>query len=437
MKIKLSYISFLIVCLSAIFPSSAKTGMDAKSSEARGVQKQQIQRVPMDRWWTFEVENQDGLRLLCCAPKSWKWEANGPGSVIERYAPVDSVWYGNYDYEETPEATPSYKVVRLPEKVTIKMQIDNVGNEIDTVVPVVGWGVATLPYTEELYIPSTMTMRLHAGVCEAYLRSLYTPMLRSIHVDENNPTMTSRDGVLYNKEMTVLGNCPPLKEGDFVVPSSVEVIDEHAFIGSRFKTIKFEHPSSLTSVKGNAFDFRRYCQKLTGSRLDHIIANELSDKAFVDSIVFPDNGKEIRLEFGAFSNSNVGYIYLSKSVRKLGRYSLDNGKAMVIEVGHESPSGFILTEYPFGYFDKPTDKVLIVPKGCKANWENVEPWKYMTIFEAGDYDSSSIEDVVVPEAKADVYNLQGICVMRGASGDDVSRLPSGVYIRNGRKFVVR
>ncbi len=435
-----------MVCFAAIFPCSAITGIATKSSEPQGLQRQPMQRVPQDHWWDFRVENQDGLRLMYHAPKSWEWVSTGtmPGSpVIKRYAPVDTVWYGNYEYELTLENDPSYKVVRIPEKVTIKMEIDDAGNEIDTVVPVVGWGVAYLPYTEELYIPSTMTMSGPATGYDPYLTILRTPMLRWIHIDENNPKMTSIDGVVYNKEMTVLGNCPPQKEGDFVVPSSVEVIEEDAFSGSRFQTIKFEHPSRLTSVKNDAFNFRRYKKSLLD--MPGIDVAELSGKAFVDSIVFPDNGNEITIGYRAFFESNIGYIYLSKSVRTLGDYSLDTGrgdattaKTTVIEVGHESPSALTLNGTPFGYYNNPTDKVLIVPKGCKANWENVEPWKYMSIFEAGEYDdSSAIVDIVVPEVKADVYNLQGICVMHGASENDASQLPPGVYIRNGRKFVVR
>lgn len=46
-----------------------------------------------------------------------------------------------------------------------------------------------------------------------------------------------------------------------------------------------------------------------------------------------------------------------------------------------------------------------------------------------------IEDYL--PAEADVYNLQGICVRRGASPEDVNSLPSGIYIVNGRRHIVR
>ena len=38
--------------------------------------------------------------------------------------------------------------------------------------------------------------------------------------------------------------------------------------------------------------------------------------------------------------------------------------------------------------------------------------------------------------RTDVYNLQGICVCRGATQADIDGLPSGVYIIQGRKILV-
>lgn len=53
--------------------------------------------------------------------------------------------------------------------------------------------------------------------------------------------------------------------------------------------------------------------------------------------------------------------------------------------------------------------------------------------------SAGVENVATDAAEpatADVYNLQGVCVMRAATADDVRRLAPGIYIRAGRKFRV-
>ena len=52
---------------------------------------------------------------------------------------------------------------------------------------------------------------------------------------------------------------------------------------------------------------------------------------------------------------------------------------------------------------------------------------------------SGIDDILTDAAdgKADVYNLQGICVRRAATAADVKALPAGIYIVNGVKVAVK
>ncbi len=52
--------------------------------------------------------------------------------------------------------------------------------------------------------------------------------------------------------------------------------------------------------------------------------------------------------------------------------------------------------------------------------------------------TSSIEDILAEsDGNADVYNLQGIRVFRGATADDIAALPAGIYIINGTKIAVK
>ena len=52
--------------------------------------------------------------------------------------------------------------------------------------------------------------------------------LTSINVDTNNPIYTSVDGVLYNKNVSVLIQCPEAKAGSLVIPNSVVVLTDVA-----------------------------------------------------------------------------------------------------------------------------------------------------------------------------------------------------------------
>lgn len=58
------------------------------------------------------------------------------------------------------------------------------------------------------------------------------------------------------------------------------------------------------------------------------------------------------------------------------------------------------------------------------------------VISSGTLSTGSITINELP-AVNDVYNLQGICIRRGATPDDINSLPVGVYIINGRKYMIR
>lgn len=55
--------------------------------------------------------------------------------------------------------------------------------------------------------------------------------LREIKVALDNPVFSSQDGILYNKDGSVLICCPPGRNGEVIVSRSVTVVDEGAFDG--------------------------------------------------------------------------------------------------------------------------------------------------------------------------------------------------------------
>ena len=114
----------------------------------------------------------------------------------------------------------------------------------------------------------------------------WSSSLTNISVDENNETYSSLDGVLFNKQKTVLYSYPAGRKGpyqvpsgvthisngafssckgltDIELPSSVEVIEERAF--SSCKGLKnIELPSKVTSIEEDVFS---YCEGLTSIKL--------------------------------------------------------------------------------------------------------------------------------------------------------------------------
>ena len=83
--------------------------------------------------------------------------------------------------------------------------------------------------------------------------------LASINVDSENTNYASDDGVLFNKEKTVLICCPAGKTGSYVMPNSVTEIWYEAFYYCKNLT-SITIPNSVINIGSRAF---YYCTSLT------------------------------------------------------------------------------------------------------------------------------------------------------------------------------
>ena len=86
--------------------------------------------------------------------------------------------------------------------------------------------------------------------------------LTTIEVDSANTTYSSEDGVLFNKDKTILIRYPKGNtRTSYTIPSSVTSIGDSAFRGcSSLTSVDFEENSQLTSIDDEAFS---YCSRLT------------------------------------------------------------------------------------------------------------------------------------------------------------------------------
>jgi len=73
-----------------------------------------------------------------------------------------------------------------------------------------------------------------------------------INVEETNPNYSSADGLLFNKEKTVLIQCPSSKKGSYTIPASVTSIADWAFYGcSNLTSVTI--PTSVTKIGSYVF----------------------------------------------------------------------------------------------------------------------------------------------------------------------------------------
>jgi hypothetical protein len=113
--------------------------------------------------------------------------------------------------------------------------------------------------------------------------------LKSIDVGEDNTEYSSEDGVLFDKNKTVLIHFPAGKGGHYTIPDGVTSIGDHAFIKcARLTSVTI--PDSVTSIEALAF---RDCFGLRSVRIPDSITNikmgAFSSCSNLTSIIFEGN----------------------------------------------------------------------------------------------------------------------------------------------------
>jgi hypothetical protein len=136
-----------------------------------------------------------------------------------------------------------------------------------------------------------------ASVASIGTNVFYTTSVTGITVDPNNPAYSSLAGVLFNKDQTVLVQCPLGKTGSYTIPGTVTNLGDSAFFaclltnitiptnvtalgdnvfGSCYGLTSMIIPNSITSIGNSDFYF---CQDLTNVTLPNTVTR-IGDFAF-------------------------------------------------------------------------------------------------------------------------------------------------------------
>lgn len=253
-----------------------------------------------------------------------------------------------------------------------------------------------------VYYVTTVKIGLKATMMD--IGGIFGKSVEQLEVADNHPVFAVRDGVLFDRDITVLVYYPSAKQGDYEIPETVKVINSGVFYGNT-------NIGTLTIGKNVA---------------------KIGDKAFMESkiskfvFVAPDEGNVVGLEIGdeAFrSMRNItGKFEFPGRVRKLGNrvfYQCYYVNEIVIpegveEIGDEAFAFCFLTKgglekvtlpstlKKFGKYE--TDKDTGVEKLVSFNpFEGSKSLKYVTITDGENF--ASIDGAIYMKTEGVITDL--------------------------------
>lgn len=172
----------------------------------------------------------------------------------------------------------------------------------DSLYAVNGWLVSSI------FFPDSVT--------DIWGGHISSPSLEEIIVSDTNPTRSSMDGVLYNKDKTILIRCPSVRKGSFTIPDTVTNISAYAFSGCGCLT-QIIIPKTIMTIESGAFE--RCCSLKEINIPDSV--TEIGLGAFegcssLEQIIIPDSVK--KMDARVFAEcKNLKSVFFSKNLTEI------------------------------------------------------------------------------------------------------------------------
>ncbi|MBN2684589.1 MAG: leucine-rich repeat domain-containing protein [Pontiellaceae bacterium] len=212
------------------------------------------------------------------------------------------------------------------------------------------FAVSQLPCEiKEVVIPSSVT-NIEASFLDSF------DDLESVVVHSNNLNYSSMDGVLLNKERTLLVRVPPGKKMPIHLPESVFTIGEYAFENCNAIT-QYSVPNHVKRIALGAFS---ECQNMREILIPNSVV-EIEDTVFygcssLNRVVLPNSIGVIEPDTFRFCSSLTS-IEIPESVTNLGWCAFEESGLETVTI----PSTVMTLEAPFGGCTN-LQEILVLPE---------------------------------------------------------------------------
>lgn len=260
--------------------------------------------------------------------------------------------------------------------------------------------------------------------------------LYSFTVDNLNPKYCSREGVLFNKDASVIICYPNKKSLSYVIPGSVNHIGNYAFYESNISSVQFT--DYVETIGKWAF---AYCTNLTSIDLPCVTSiniatlyqcknlksitmpylEEIKNSAFsgcisLDSIEIPENVRCINS--GAFANcSGIKSVTLCEILDSINSNAFSNCISLK-KIYCKNPMPAVVQPYNYDFYNafyrvNMDSCVLIVPKGSLKRYSNAYGWyNFKQIIEEGAVVSTPVAKtkdpvIIISNGEINISNLPG------------------------------
>ena len=195
----------------------------------------------------------------------------------------------------------------------------------------------------------------------------------TFNVNTENRHFCSQDGIIYNKDMSILYAYPKAREGSFIVPATVTSIGKYAFDHCS-NLIDIVIPNSVSEIGEMAFNSCTNLQSINlPKKIKKIKDNTFQFCSYLKSVNMPDSLQFIGINAFCLCE-NLRDIEIPKTVSYIGNSAFEQcNKLSIIYALNTDPIDLSLTANVFS-FDK-ANCILYVPKGSEIAYRQANQWK--------------------------------------------------------------